>query len=172
MEKYFKDLLERFYQADSDTVKNKIYDEMLEYADSYHPGYECYDMDMYVALYKCAKTKKQRRHALGHIQDIIIDDAFQFTDEIIENFKEFVLMAEFLDENDEEEFDSLCNQVLNFFAKRKKESEFEAFAGQAGFIPEVSVWKSNSQLEEVAEIIVGINMHNESYRKALLILGF
>ena len=172
MQKHFEKLLERFYQANSDAVKNKIYDEMVEYADSYHPGYVCYDMDMYAALYKCAKTKKQRKHALEHIQDIIIDDAFQFSDEIIQNFKEFALMAEFLDENDEEEFDFLCNQVLNFFAKQKKESEFEAFAGQSDFIPEVPVWKANSQLKEVAETVVSANMHNKSYHVALSILGF
>ena len=58
MQNYFKNLLERFYQAKSDAVKSTIYDAMVEYADSYHPGYSCYDMDMYVALYKCAKTSK------------------------------------------------------------------------------------------------------------------
>ena len=172
MQNYFKNLLERFYQAKSDEEKNTIYDEMVEYADSYHDGYVCYEMDIYVSLYKCARTSRQRKHALKHIKEIIIDDAFQCCDELIENFKEFTLITEFLDEDDVEEFDSLCKKVLNFFGKRKKESEFGAFAEHYNIAPEISVWDSNSQLREVAEIVVRANMHNESYALAQTILGF
>lgn len=172
MEKEFRSLLERFNQANSSSVKNTIYDAMVEYADSYHPGYTCYDMDMYVALYKCARTNKQRKHVLNHIQDIIADDSFQFHDELIKNLKEFTLMKEFLNENDAEKFDAICRQVLDFFKKQKKESEFEAFAGQSDFIPDVPVWKANEELKEVAEIIVSTDMRGmESYREALVVLG-
>ena len=171
MTNYFRDLLECFYQANG-TMKNTIYDEMVEYADSYHPGYVCYDMDMYVALYKCAKTNKQREHVLEHISDIVDDDSFQFHDELIKNLKEFTLMKEFLNENDAEKFDAICMQVLDFFKKQKKESEFEAFAGQSDFIPDVPVWKANGELKEVAEIIVSTDMRGmESYREALVVLG-
>jgi len=172
MQNYFKNLLERFYQAKSDAVKSTIYDAMVEYADSYHPGYSCYDMDMYVALYKCAKTSKERKHALEHIYSIIADDSFQYHDELIDNFKEFVSMKEYLNEKDVEEFDAICMEALDFFEKQKKESEFETFAGQADFIPDVPLWKAYEELKEVAEIIVSTGMHNlESYQNAQLVLG-
>ena len=172
MDKYFAELLEQFNQANNDSVKNTIYDAMVEYADSYHDGYTCYDMDMFVALYKCAKTNKQRSHALEHIQDIIVDDSYQYHDELIQNFKEFTLMKEFLNENDEEVFDAMCKEFLDFFIKQKKESEFEAFAGQADFIPNVPVDTARKELKEVAEIIVSTDMRNlQSYQKAREVLG-
>lgn len=172
MDKYFAELLEQFNQANNDSVKNTIYDAMVEYADSYHPGYTCYDMDMFVALYKCAKTNEQREHALEHIQDIIVDDSYQYHDELIQNFKEFTLMKEFLNENDEEVFDAMCKEFLDFFIKQKKESEFEAFAGQADFIPNAPVDIARKELKEVAEIIVGTDMRRiESYRKASEVHG-
>jgi len=172
MTQYFKDLLVSFQQAKSEAMKSTIYDAMVEYADSYHPGYTCYDMDMYVALYKCAKTSKNRKHALEHIYSIIADDSFQYHDELIQNFKEFTQMKEFLNEDDVEEFDAICMETLDFFEKQKKESEFETFAGQADFIPEVPLWKAYEELKEVAKIIVSTDMHNlESYQNAQLVLG-
>ena len=172
MEKFFNDLLVGFEQAKNDAVKSTIYDAMVEYADSYHPGYTCYDMDMYVALYKCAKTSRQRKHALKYIQDIIADDSFQYHDELIQNLKEFTQMKDYLNEKDVEEFDAICMEALDFFKKKKEESEFETFAGQADFIPDVPLWKANEELKEVAEIIVSTDMHNlESYQNAQLVLG-
>ena len=172
MQNYFADLLEQFNQADNHSVKNTIYDAMVEYADSYHPGYTCYDMDMFVALYKCARTNKQRKHALKHIQGIIVDDSYQYHDELIKNFKEFTLIKEFLNENDVEEFDAICMKALDFFEQKKKESEFETFAGQSDFIPDVPLWKAYGELKEVAEIIVSTDMHNlESYQNARIVLG-
>lgn len=172
MQNYFADLLEQFNQADNRSVKNTIYDAMVEYADSYHPGYTCYDMDMFVALYKCARRNKQRKHALKHIQGIIVDDSYQYHDELIKNFKEFTLIKEFLNENDEEVFDATCEEFLDFFIKQKEESEFEAGAGQGDFIPDVPVWKAHEELKDVAEIIVGTDMRGmKSYRKALKVLG-
>lgn len=165
-------MLVGFEQAKNDAVKSTIYDAMVEYADSYHPGYTCYDMDMYVALYKCAKTSKERKHALEHIYSIIADDSYQFSDELIQNLKEFTQMKDFLNEKDVEEFDAICMEALDFFEKQKKESEFETFAGQADFIPDVSLWKACQELKEVAEIIVGTDMRGlESYHKAIQILG-
>ena len=172
MDKFFNDLLVGFEQAKNDAVKSTIYDAMVEYADSYHDGYTCYDMDMYVALYKCAKTSRQRKHALKHIQDIIADDSFQYHDELIQNLKEFTQMKDFLNEKDVEEFDAICMEALDFFEKQKKESVFETFAGQADFIPDVPLWQADKELKEVAEIIVSTDMHNlESYQNAQLVLG-
>jgi hypothetical protein len=172
MDKIFNELLVGFQQAKSDAVKSTIYDAMVEYADSYHPGYTCYDMDMYVALYKCAKTLKQRKHALEHIYSIIADDSFQYHDELIQNLREFTQMKDFLNEKDVEEFDAICMEALDFFKKKKEESEFETFAGQADFIPDVPLWKASEELKEVAKVIVGTDMHNlESYQNARIVLG-
>ena len=172
MQNYFNDLLVGFEQAKSSAVRSTIYDAMVEYADSYHPGYTCYDMDMYVALYKCAKTSKERKHVLEHIYSIIADDSFQYHDELIQNLKEFTQMKDFLNEKDVEEFDAICMEALNFFEKQKKESEFETFAGQSDFIPDVPLWKAYGELKEVAEIIVSTDMHNlESYQNARIVLG-
>ena len=172
MDKIFNELLVGFQQAKSDAVKSTIYDAMVEYADSYHPGYTCYDMDMYVALYKCAKTSKQRKHVLEHIYSIIADDSFQYHGELIQNLKEFTQMKDFLNEKDVEEFDAICMEALDFFKKKKEESEFETFAGQADFIPDVPLWKASEELKEVAEVIVGTDMHNlESYQNARIVLG-
>ena len=168
----FNELLERFYQASNDAEKSEIYDAMEEYAYSYRPDYTCYDMDMYAALYKCAKTSKERKRVLEHIQSIVVDDAFQYHDELIQNFKEFVQMREFLNENDVGEFDAICMKALDFFEKQKKESEFEALAGQADFIPDVLPGKADEEFKEVAKIIVSTDMHNlESYHDAQLVLG-
>ena len=172
MTKDFASLLDGFFQANNEVVKSTIYDAMVGYADSYHPGYTCYDMDMYVALYKCAKTSKERKHALEHIYSIIADDSYQYHDELIQNFKEFTQIREFLNEKDVEEFDAICMEALDFFEKQKKESEFETFAGQSDFIPDVPLWKAYEELKEVAEIIVSTGMHNlESYQNAQLVLG-
>ena len=171
MENYFKNLLEQFNQANNGSVKNTIYDAMVEYAGSYHPGYTCYDMDMYIALYRYAKTFEQRKRVMEHIYDIVADD-FQYRDELIKNFKEFTLIKEFLNENDEEVFDATCEEFLDFFIKQKEESEFEAGAGQGDFIPDVPVWKAHEELKDVAEIIVGTDMRGmKSYRNALKVLG-
>ena len=172
MNHYFKTLLVSYEQADNNALKLIIYDAMVEYADSYHPGYTCYDMDMYIALYKCANTSKDRKHVLEHIYSIIADDSYQYHDELIQNFKEFTQIKEFLNEKDVEEFDAICMEALDFFEKQKKESEFETFAGQADFIPDVPLWKAYEELKEVAEIIVSTGMHNlESYQNAELVLG-
>jgi len=172
MEKIFKNLFDHFCQAKSIAEKNAIYDAMVEYAYSYHPGYTCYDMDIYIALYKCAKTDQERKHVLEHIYSIIADDSFQYHEELIQNFREFTQIKEFLNEKDVEEFDAICMEALDFFEKQKKESEFETFAGQSDFIPDVPLWKAYEELKEVAEIIVSTDMHNlESYQNARLVLG-
>ena len=172
MDKFFNNLIVGFEQAKSSAVKSTIYDAMVEYADSYRPGYTCYDMDMYVALYKCAKTSKERKHVLEHIYSIIADDSYQYHDELIQNFKEFTQIKEFLNEKDVEEFDAICMEALDLFEKQKKKSEFETFAGQGDFIPDVPLLKAYEELKEVAEIIVSTGMHNlESYQAAASVLG-
>jgi len=171
MQNYFKNLVDGYNQAENDVVKSTIYDAMVEYANSYHLGYTCYDMDMYVVLYKYAKTSNERKRVLEHIYSIIADN-FLYHDELIQNFKEFTQIKEFLNENDVEEFDAICMKALDFFEQKKKESEFETFAGQSDFIPDVPLCKACEELKEIAEIIVSTDMRNlESYQEAINILA-
>lgn len=173
MENYFKSLLEGYNNpANNETVKSVINDAIEEYAYSYQPGYTCYDMDMYVALYKYGKTPQQRKRALEHIQDIIDDDSYQYHDELIKNLREFTLIKDSLREEDEDSFDAICTKSLDFFKKELQWSLTQAKCGQADFIPDVPVWKASEELKEVAQIIVGTDMHNlQSYQSAREVLG-
>ena len=166
MEQKFKDLVDGYNQANSDAVKNLIYQAMVNYTSEYHPGYICYDMDMYVELYKCATTPEQRKHALDEMYSIIIEDSYQFYDEIVQNFKEVVCLTPFLKKNDIVEFDILCMTVLDYFKKELKWSEDQPKCVQFG-IPD-----AKGYLTIVAGLIVDTNMPNlETYREALVVLG-
>lgn len=168
----FKSLLETFSQANNDVVRNIIFGKMEEYAYSYRPDYTCYDMDMYVALYKCANTSQQRKHVLEHIQSIIDEDAFQYHDELIENLRQFVSITGSLKEEDEKEFDTICMQAFDFFDKQLQWSYDQAMCGQADFIPDVPLGVAERERREVAEIIVSTGMRNlESYQAAASVLG-
>ena len=172
MVQYFSNLLECFNQASNDVVRNIIFEEMEEYAYSYRPDYTCYDMDMYVALYKCAKTSQQKKHVLEHIQSIIDEDAFQYHDELIENLRQFVSIIGFLKEEDEKEFDTICMQAFDFFDKQLQWSYDQAMCGQADFIPDVPLGVAERERREVAEIIASTGMRNlESYQAAASVLG-
>ena len=117
MTDYFKKLVAEYNSAKSDFLKGVIYDAMIGYVEEYHEGYVCYDMDMYVALYKCSTTPGQRAYALKQIDEIIIDN-YIYNDDIIENFKEFVSLRRFLHPDDVVEFDILCLKVLHYFEAR------------------------------------------------------
>ena len=172
MSNYFNDLLETFYQANNDAVRSVIFEEMEEYAYSYRPDYTCYDMDMYVALYKCAKTSQQRKHVLEHIQSIVDEDAFQSHEELIENLRQFVSITGSLKEEDEKEFDTICMQAFDFFDKQLQWSYDQAMCGQADFIPDVPLGVAERERREVAEIIASTGMRNlESYQAAASVLG-
>ena len=172
MVQYFSNLLECFNQASNDVVRNIIFEEMEEYAYSYRPDYTCYDMDMYVALYKCAKTSQQRKHVLEHIQSIVDEDAFQSHEELIENLRQFVSITGSLKEEDEKEFDTICMQAFDFFDKQLQWSYDQAMCGQADFIPDVPLGVAERERREVAEIIVSTDMRNlESYQAAASVLG-
>ena len=172
MTKHFSSLLERFYQASNDAEKSEIYDAMEEYAYSFRRDYSCYDADMYVALYKCAKTSEQRNRALNHIQDIIDEDAFQYHDELIENLRQFVSIKDSLKEEDEKKFDTICMKAFDFFDKQLQWSYDQAMCGQADFIPDVPLGVAERERREVAEIIVSTDMRNlESYQACASVLG-
>ena len=170
--KQYEELLETFYQANNDAVRSVIFEEMEEYAYSYRPDYTCYDMDMYVALYKCAKTDEQREHALQNIQDVIDEDAFQSHEELIENLRQFVSIIGSLKEEDEKKFDTICMQAFDFFDKQLQWSYDQAMCGQADFIPDVPLGVAERERREVAEIIASTGMRNlESYQACASVLG-
>jgi hypothetical protein len=172
MNTFFNNLLVGFEQAKSSAVKCEIYDAMEEYAYSFRRDYSCYDADMYVALYKCAKTSEQRNRALNHIQDIIDEDAFQYHDELIENLRQFVSIMDSLKEEDEKKFDTICMKAFDFFDKQLQWSYDQAMCGQADFIPDVPLGVAERERREVAEIIVSTDMRNlESYQACASVLG-
>jgi hypothetical protein len=117
MTEHFSKLCAEYDSARNDFLKSIIYDVMMDYVEEYHEGYVCYDMDMYVALYKRSTTPGQRTHALELIYEIITDD-YIYTDGIIKNFKEFIPLKPFLHGDDVSEFDFLCGKVLLFFEMR------------------------------------------------------
>ena len=160
-------MFDGFNQSDNDGVRCIIYDAMVNYASEYHPGYVCYDMDMYVALYKCAIMRHQCEHALKKIREIITDD-FIGNDELISNFEQFILIKDSLMELDVDEFDNLCMMELLFFKKQFDESIFEGNAGMNDFIPPIPVDEAESNLKKVAQLIVSTDMPNlKSYQAAL-----
>lgn len=168
MNTYFKILLDKYNQAETDAEKEKRFVAMFEYANAYREDYSNYDMDMYVELYKCASTQGQRKYALKRMHDIAIDYSFQSLDEIIQNFKEFTLMKDYLDDQDVQEFDEICKEVLDFFKSMFAESLFEANAGQADFIPRIPVYEAKDNLMRVIGLILDTKMENlESYANAL-----
>ena len=168
MNNYFKNLVAAYNQVENADVKSFIYDAMVKYASDYHVDYSNYDMDMYVELYKCASTPGQRKYAMKRMHDIAIDYSFQSLDEIIQNFKEFTLMKVYLDDQDVQEFDEICKEVLDFFKSMFAESLFEANAGQADFIPRIPVYEAKDNLMRVIGLILDTQMENlESYALAL-----
>ena len=145
MSEHFKKLVDEYNSADNELLKRKIYDAMMDYIDNGLARYECYDMSLYVELYKCSTTPGQRAYALKHIDDIIVDD-YIYTDEIIDNFKEFVTLKRFLHMNDVMEFDILCMKVLSFFNVRFNRVVF-------GDEVSYSLRTAKEELEQVVKII-------------------
>lgn len=153
-------------QANGTSVKNTDYEKMLEYADAYL--YD--DIKVYIVLYKCANTQWQRNRIMKHIQNIIVNtDSIQFSDDLIEKFREFVSLKDFLDERDEETFDIICMNVLNFFRNQFQDSIWGI--GHYDSIPEFSIVESSEELREVAELIISTDMRMTSYQMAVEALG-
>ena len=170
MKDYLEELLDGFRSTDSDVVKRAIYNEMLMVVNSYckNVRYGCYDMFMYVALYKCAVTPQQYEYALNQAYSIIDDAAFQENDDLISNIKEFVSLADCLREEDKVEFDIICMTELDFFQKELEWAKDQVKCGQADFGADVSIPNAVNELREVAELIVSTGMSDlESYREAI-----
>lgn len=172
MTNYFFSLLEGYEnQANNEIVKVVLYNLMKEHAYSYQPGYVCYDMDMYVALYKCAKTSQDRERALEHMFSIMGDNAFQSYEELLQNFREFISLKKSLKGENKEDFDIVCLEALDVFKKNLKWSRDLANCGQADFYPDVPICETENKLNQVADLIVSTDMSDlESYQEALEIL--
>lgn len=162
MSEHFRKLVAEYDSAKDDLSKKIIYDAMLDYAEEYHEGYVCYDMDMYVALYKRSSTVGQRVHVLEMIDGIITDD-FIYTDEILENFKEFVSLKTFLHGDDVLKFDLLCKKALRFFEMRFSRAK-------SGDELHYSFETAKNEFEQVIKIITeGDGMSDLGcYREALI----
>ena len=168
MTKHFASLLEGYEnQANNKVVKGVLYNLMKEYAYSYLPGYVCYDMDMYVALYKCANTSQERKIALERMLGIMGDDAFQTYKELLQDFKEFISLKKILKDEDKQDFDIICLEALEVFKKNLKWLQESAKCGH----PDVSIDETKGELKEVAKIIISTGMSDlESYQEALEVL--
>lgn len=118
MGKAFQKLVDEYNSESDELLKRKKYGEMLDYAEDKSVRYRCYDMDMYVELYKCSATPGERAYVMKHIDEIITDNSYQYTDEIIDNFGEFISLKSFLHMDDVIEFDIICLKVLSFFKTR------------------------------------------------------
>ena len=172
MTKHFASLLEGYEnQANNKVVKGVLYNLMKEYAYSYQHGYVCYDMDMYVALYKCANTSQERKIALEHMLGIMGDDAFQTNKELLQDFKEFISLKKILKDEDKQDFDIICLEALDVFKKNLKWSQELAKCGQADFYPDVPISETKGELKEIAELIISIGMSDMvSHQEALKVL--
>jgi hypothetical protein len=168
MTDYFKKLVQGIETVDNDALKILIYEAMLKYANEYHVGYVCYDMDMYVALYKYAIEPGQRKHALDHMNNIIVDDSHQSHEELIENLREVVSLVDILDDEDKGMFNRICVQSLNFFDKKLKSVEDRAESDQANSSTGASVDWAREELREVANSIISTEMADlECYQEAI-----
>lgn len=168
MTQYFKDLIVGYESAPNQATKHAIYSYMVRFKEESDPHAVCYDMGMYVVLYKYATNPVQRKQALDHI-NAIVDDDYQGEDEIISNFKEFILMKNFLHEDDLEDFDFMCMKMLYFFIDLIEESLRPKKHHVVPLDP-MGVLKTN--LKEVAEIVKSAGMINlESYKIACKILS-
>jgi len=153
MTSYFKELYEGYCSSTTNSVKGVLYDAMVNYANVCRVGYAYYDMDMYTALYRVVESPEHRKTVLKRISEIINDGAL-YKDELIKNFKEFISLNSVLKDDDIDEFDTICSKALDYFRKILDESEFEAKAGMADFIPEIPVNVAKGYLKEIAAPII------------------
>lgn len=167
MTDYFKKLVAGFDKTDNDAVKNAIYNDLVKFAKEADPHVVCYDMDLYVAVYKCALTPTQRKYALNHISGII-DDDYYGEDQILFNFEEFIIMKDFLYEDDVKQFDGLCRSVLDYFMDLFEES----LRPKKHHVVPLNSELCKKELKKVVDIIKSAGMEElESYKLACKIFA-
>ena len=168
MTSYLKELVAGYENTDSEIVKRVIYNDMLRFEKEADPHVVCYDMDLYVMLYKYATTSFQRKYALDHISGII-DDDYLGEDGILFNFEDFIPMKDFLHKDDVERFDCLCKAVLDYFLDLVEEA---LRPKQHHVVPLDSIGVLKGHLRKVAEAVKSTEMKElESYKLACNILA-
>lgn len=152
----------------SDKVeKIAIYDDLRRFIEKSNPWAVCYDMELYVALYKYAITRSRREYAKKLIDDTIVDD-FIGDEGIVDNFKHFVVIKDFLHEDDVKWFDTLCMSVLDYFSNRVKKSKKPKRSQVVPLNPKVQ----NEYFRKAAEAVKSTEMTEmRSYNFALKILA-
>jgi hypothetical protein len=165
MTNYFKELYEAYLASTSENVKRVLHGAMIDYSKAYHIGYVCYDMDMYTTLYKCAENDGERKDALNQIYSIIKDLALS-TEELIDNFNEFISLSKIINKNDMFEFDFICATFLMDLKNKFDESRFEAGAGMADFIPKVPVNVAKKYVLDASQAVLDTGLDLESCRIA------
>ena len=98
------------------------YDDLRRVIEESNPWAVCYDMKLYVELYKNATSSDRRAYAKKLIDDTIVDD-FIGPDGIVDNFELFIEMKDFLHEDDVNWFDSQCMSVLVYLSNRVNRSK-------------------------------------------------
>ena len=128
----FKEMYDAYNACTSKLAQSALHDAMITYSKSTHIGYVCYDMDMYTALYKIARTNGERKDALHQIKEIIADSALDLV-ELKENFKEFLTLNSVINEDDLFDFELICiSFLIKFRAKVDSAKDYHG-AGMADF---------------------------------------
>lgn len=121
MKTFVEELVDR--EGTNDMIEKIVrYDDLRRLIDGSNPWAVCYDMKLYVELYKNATSSGRRAYAKKLIDDTIVDD-FIGADGIIDNFELFIEMKDFLHEDDVNWFDSQCMSVLDYLLNRVNRSK-------------------------------------------------
>ncbi|MBO7094853.1 hypothetical protein J6V86_01380 [bacterium] len=121
MKTFVEELVDR--EGTNDMIEKIVrYNDLRRLIEGSNPWAVCYDMKLYVELYKNATSSGRRAYAKKLIDDTIVDD-FIGADGIIDNFELFIEMKDFLHEDDVNWFDSQCMSVLDYLSNRVNRSK-------------------------------------------------
>lgn len=121
MKTFVEELVDR--EGTNDMIEKIVrYDDLRRLIEGSNPWAVCYDMKLYVELYKNATSSGRRAYAKKLIDDTIVDD-FIGADGIVDNFDLFIKMRDFLHEDDVNWFDSQCVSVLDYLSNRVNRSK-------------------------------------------------
>lgn len=122
MKNFVEELVVNCKDTNEKIEKIVRYDDLRRLIEGSNPWAVCYDMKLYVELYKNATDSSRRAYAKKLIDDTIVDD-FIGADGIVDNFELFIEMKDFLHEDDVNWFDSQCMSVLDYLSDRVKRAK-------------------------------------------------
>ncbi len=135
MKTFVEELVDR--EGTNDMIEKIVrYDDLRRLIEGSNPWAVCYDMKLYVELYKNATSSGRRAYAKKLIDDTIVDD-FIGADGIVDNFELFIKMRDFLHEDDVNWFDSQCMSVLDYLSNRVNRSKRPEKAQDVSLDPKV-----------------------------------